>query len=265
MTGLADLGDRGRADLATLGYRRGRPGSARAMASTTSSSSAAASRGSAPPSGCCASASSNILIIDENPAGYEGPWETYARMRHAAHAQDMITYRPRHPRRSPSAPGGRRSMGPRAGTRSTRSRGSDWMAYLRWYRACWRCRSATRPSCPCRAAGEGLHRLHLSDAPNRPARPQGSAGDRHPGRRRVACAGLRQTGAARERYAHTSEFVDYAALAPASAIGILGGGASAFDNAQHALEAGGAEAHVFVRRPHLPRRSTRSASWSASG
>jgi cation diffusion facilitator CzcD-associated flavoprotein CzcO len=46
--------------------------------------------------------------------------------------------------------------------------------------------------------------------------------------------------------------IDYAAL-KGKKIGILGGGASAFDNAQHALGEGVGEAHVFIRRPGLPR------------
>jgi cation diffusion facilitator CzcD-associated flavoprotein CzcO len=56
----------------------------------------------------------------------------------------------------------------------------------------------------------------------------------------------------KSRYAHTSEPIDYGAMRGKS-IGILGGGASAFDNAQHALGSGVAEAHVFVRRDRLPR------------
>ena len=55
-----------------------------------------------------------------------------------------------------------------------------------------------------------------------------------------------------ERYAHTSHAIDYAAFA-GKRIGILGGGASAFDNATAALEAGAAAAHVHIRRPELPR------------
>ena len=53
------------------------------------------------------------------------------------------------------------------------------------------------------------------------------------------------------RYAHTSEMIDYEAL-KGRRIGILGAGASAFDNAQHALSVGVDEAHVFVRRSKLP-------------
>ena len=56
----------------------------------------------------------------------------------------------------------------------------------------------------------------------------------------------------KSRYAHTSEPIDYAAM-KGQVIGILGGGASAFDNAQHALGKGVKEAHVFIRRAALPR------------
>jgi cation diffusion facilitator CzcD-associated flavoprotein CzcO len=56
----------------------------------------------------------------------------------------------------------------------------------------------------------------------------------------------------RDRYAHTSEPIDFAALT-GKRIGILGGGASAFDNANAALTLGVGEAHVFIRRKILPR------------
>jgi hypothetical protein len=53
-------------------------------------------------------------------------------------------------------------------------------------------------------------------------------------------------------YAHTSEPIDFAALV-GKRIAILGGGASAFDNANAALTLGVAQAHVFIRRKVLPR------------
>lgn len=55
-----------------------------------------------------------------------------------------------------------------------------------------------------------------------------------------------------QRYAHTSGHIDFAALA-GKRVGILGGGASAFDNACFALDQGVATAEVFVRRSELPR------------
>jgi len=53
-------------------------------------------------------------------------------------------------------------------------------------------------------------------------------------------------------YAHTCEGIDFAALR-GKRIAILGGGASAFDNAQFSLKSGLGAVEVFVRRPELPR------------
>ena len=56
----------------------------------------------------------------------------------------------------------------------------------------------------------------------------------------------------RRLYAHTSEPIDFEALR-GKRVAILGGGASAFDNAQHALGLGAGEVHVYVRRQELPK------------
>jgi cation diffusion facilitator CzcD-associated flavoprotein CzcO len=56
----------------------------------------------------------------------------------------------------------------------------------------------------------------------------------------------------RHVFAHTCQDIDFASLR-GKRVAILGGGASAFDNAQYALEAGVGEVHVFVRRAELPR------------
>lgn len=50
--------------------------------------------------------------------------------------------------------------------------------------------------------------------------------------------------------AHTGDLIDVASLAGRS-VGVLGAGASAFDTASVALEAGAAEVHLFTRRPEL--------------
>ena len=51
---------------------------------------------------------------------------------------------------------------------------------------------------------------------------------------------------------HTCENVDFTAL-KGKQLAVLGAGASAFDNAAAALEAGAAEVHIFWRRPELQR------------
>jgi cation diffusion facilitator CzcD-associated flavoprotein CzcO len=59
---------------------------------------------------------------------------------------------------------------------------------------------------------------------------------------RVALAG---------RIAHSSDPIDFDAL-KGKRVAVLGGGASAFDNAATALEAGAADLRLYIRRPHLP-------------
>jgi cation diffusion facilitator CzcD-associated flavoprotein CzcO len=55
----------------------------------------------------------------------------------------------------------------------------------------------------------------------------------------------------RNCYAHTSDPIDFDAL-KGKTIGVIGAGASAFDNAAMALEAGAAAVHLLVRRQKLP-------------
>lgn len=54
-----------------------------------------------------------------------------------------------------------------------------------------------------------------------------------------------------ELWNHTSDDIDFAAL-KGKRVGVLGGGASAFDNAGCALEAGAAEVNQYMRREKMP-------------
>jgi cation diffusion facilitator CzcD-associated flavoprotein CzcO len=56
----------------------------------------------------------------------------------------------------------------------------------------------------------------------------------------------------RERYAHTADTIDFAALA-GRRVAVIGAGASAFDNAAMALEHGAASVELLARRPAMPR------------
>jgi cation diffusion facilitator CzcD-associated flavoprotein CzcO len=193
---------------------------------------------------------SNLLVIDENPAGYEGPWDTYAR---------MITLRT--PKSLTSIDLGVPSLTFRAYWEAQHGAAGwdalekiprgDWMAYLRWYRETLNLpvRNDTRLTLVEPLQG-GLHCLHLT------------TGSPLLARKVVLATGIQGGGQwhtpreiadklPRARYAHTSESIDHAALA-GKRIAILGAGASSFDNAQHALARGAAEAHVFVRRKVLP-------------
>jgi hypothetical protein len=98
---------------------------------------------------------------------------------------------------------------------------------------------------------KGLHRLHLDgQAPLLARKVVLATGIQGGGEWHVPP--MIADALPRALYAHTSEAIDYAALR-GKRIAILGGGASAFDNANAALGQGVREAHVFIRRKKLPR------------
>lgn len=194
---------------------------------------------------------SNILVIDENPEGFEGPWETYARMITLRTPKELnpidfgvpaLTYRAWWEAQHGAA-------GWDAVDKIARG---DWMDYLRWYRRVLLLpvRNDTRLT-RIEPLGDGLHRLHIEGQPPLLTRKVILATGIQGGGEWHTPAMISDT-LPRHLYAHTSEPVDYAAL-DGKSVGILGGGASAFDNANMALTLGVAEAHVFIRRKVLPR------------
>ncbi|MDO7906064.1 NAD(P)/FAD-dependent oxidoreductase [Paenibacillus sp. JX-17] len=197
---------------------------------------------------------SNIVVLDENPAGLEGPWETYAR---------MVTLRT--PKHLISIDMGIPSLTFRSWWEAQHGREGweqldkiprgEWMKYLRWYRQILKLPVMNQVKLKLiEPLGGGVHRLHVEG--------EGTSSPALLARKVVLATGIQGGGewhippAITERlprhlYAHTSEAIDFDQLR-GHRIAILGGGASAFDNANHALGAGAAEAHVFVRRERLP-------------
>lgn len=196
---------------------------------------------------------SNILVLDENPAGTEGPWMTYARM-----------YTLRTPKQLPSIDLGVPSLTFQAWWRAQHgAEGWDsldkiprveWMNYLKWYRRVLDLPVQNEAKLDVIEPVENaIHKLHVT-----------VKGEKKTilARKVVLATGIQGGGEwhvpdfikalPKSLYAHTAEMIDFAQL-QGKRIGILGGGASAFDNANYALDAGVAEAHVFVRRKHLPR------------
>lgn len=196
---------------------------------------------------------SNLLIIDENAPGQEGPWGTYAR---------MITLRT--PKHLTSIDLGIPGLTFQAYWTALHGAASweaidkipreDWLAYLSWYRKVLNLpiENGTRLS-KIIPQGDGTHLLQVSDA----------QGSRTLTARKVILAtgiqgggewhtpGFVRDALPKSRYAHTSETIDYAGMSGKS-IAILGNGASAFDNAQHALNCGVGRVDVFVRRARIP-------------
>ncbi len=194
----------------------------------------------------------NILVVDENPAGFEGPWMTYAR---------MVTLRtPKY------------LTGPDLGVASLTFRSfweaqyglgawetvgkiprEDWMRYLRWFRATLQIpvRNNTKVEV-IEPMERGLFRLQLrgGKAPLLARKVVLATGIQGGGEWHMPS--LITSALPKHLYAHTSGPIDFAPYI-GKRIGILGGGASAFDNAQYALGLGIAEAHVFMRRAEMPR------------
>lgn len=197
---------------------------------------------------------SNILVIDENSAGLEGPWETYAR---------MVTLRT--PKHLTSIDLGIPSLtfrswweaqtGPEGWEALDKIPRGDWMNYLRWYRQVLGLPVINEVRLKLiEPEKDGIHRLHIGGA--------GAPSGMLLARKVVLATGIQGGGEwhvppliagnlPEHLYAHTSEVIDFSAL-KGRKIAILGGGASAFDNANVMLGEGAAEAHIFVRREKLP-------------
>ncbi|MFB5762003.1 NAD(P)-binding domain-containing protein [Paenibacillus medicaginis] len=198
---------------------------------------------------------SNILVIDENPEGLEGPWETYAR---------MVTLRT--PKHLTSIDLGIPSLtfrswweaqtGPEGWEEVVKIPRGDWMNYLRWYRKVLQLPVLNEVRLKLIEPYEdGIHCLHIEGA--------GAPSRRLLARKVILASGIQGGGQWHvppmiteklppQLYAHTSQAIDFERL-KGKKVAVLGGGASAFDNANFALTEGVAEAHVFVRRKELPR------------
>ncbi|HWO96579.1 MAG TPA: NAD(P)/FAD-dependent oxidoreductase [Bacillus sp. (in: firmicutes)] len=198
---------------------------------------------------------SNILVIDENPEGYEGPWVTYARMmtlRTPKHLTSIDLGVPSLTFRS----WWEAQFGPKGWEEVVKIPRGDWMNYLRWYRKVLNLPVINEVKLKLiQPLEEGLYRLHIEGA--------GAPSDVLLARKVILATGIQGGGEwhvppmisgklPRNLYAHTSEAINFEAL-KGKKIAVLGGGASAFDNANFALSEGAAESHVFVRRKEMPR------------
>jgi len=199
---------------------------------------------------------SRVALFDPAPEGAEGPWATYARMLTLRSPKQLagpalglpdLTFRAWHEAQHGAA--GWEALG--------KIPTGMWMDYLRWYRRVTGLdvRSGTGVA---RIEPEGaLFRLALTDG--------GVAWARHA----VLATGRDGLGgprilpgfdaASRGRlWAHSADAVDFAALAGKSVV-VIGAGASAFDNAAAALEAGCSALTMLVRRDALPRVNSSKA------
>lgn len=195
-----------------------------------------------------------VLMVDRAPEGFEGPWITWARMKTLRTAKELH---------------GVDNGLPSASFRSwyEAQHGADgyaelgliprevWAAYLRWVRISLELPLRSRTEV-IDARPDGAHWLvtlrSLDSGTEETLRT----------RKIVATTGIDGAGGARipgvvadsipaERWAHSSHDIDFGAL-EGKAVAVLGNGASAFDNAAAALDAGAAKVIQYVRRDSLP-------------
>jgi len=191
----------------------------------------------------------NILVLDQNEAGFEGVWDTYAR-----------NYEMRSPKDVMGADMGVPSLCVQSYFEARYGEGSwetikrvprtDWMDYLRWYR------HVVGLPIKNRACVEFIEYDHESVTVTL------REGDPIRARFLVLATGMEGAGAwtipdtirralPPDRYNHSADIFDPASLR-GRRLGILGGGPSAFDTAVTALAAGAASVDLCLRRPSLP-------------
>ena len=191
----------------------------------------------------------NILLVDAAPEGREGPWSTYARMPALRSAKDQtgpdggmpsLTYQAWHEAQWGAADFEAMPLIPTG----------HWAAYLRWFRRV--------TGLPVR---NGAAIVDLQPARTDDGLPCIRAtlvsGEALHARKVVLATGQDGTGRwwmpdfvaalPPDCRAHAADDIDFAPLG-GRVVAVLGAGASAFDNAAAALDAGAAEVHLFCRR-----------------
>jgi cation diffusion facilitator CzcD-associated flavoprotein CzcO len=191
----------------------------------------------------------NIVVLDRNASGQEGPWKTFAR---------MITLRT--PKMVSGLDFGNPSLTPRAwyeakwGVEAWNALDKIprevWQDYLDWYRRILSLPVENHVAVTGFSPIDNIIGVAAADGSTRLARKV------------ILCTGLDGTGewtvpkflssVPRDRYAHTSDDIDFPAL-KGKRIGVLGNGASAFDNAATALEQGAGSVTLCLRKSEFPR------------
>jgi hypothetical protein len=193
----------------------------------------------------------NTRVLDRSPAGFEGPWLTYARMETLRSPKQLTGPAFRHGALTFQA-WFRAQFGAEAWDALDKIPRPMWMDYLRWYRQVLDIPVENGVSVELVEPASELLRLHLS----------GSESGTMLTRKLVFATGRDGTGEPsipgfvdglpRRYWAHSADEIDFAALKD-KRVAVVGVGASAVDNAAEALEHGAAEVRHLVRRKEMPR------------
>lgn len=198
----------------------------------------------------------NLLVIDAQPAGREGVWEAFARMTHLRTPKATVGIEGGIP--ALAAPSFyRAAYGEADWGAIERIERTRWMAFLRWFREAAGIEVCNETACVDLGPQDGLVALGLREGSGAQTRHRTVLA-----RQVVLASGYDGAGCwqvppaiasavSPQRLNHSNEPIDFASLA-GKRVGILGHGASAFDNACVALEHGAASVDLCFRREHIP-------------
>lgn len=203
----------------------------------------------------------NILVVDDNPEDLPGPWKNFARMNTLRtpkyvngpdHGIPSLTFRAWYETQFGSAAWEQLKLIPK----------ELWADYINWYRRILDIptRANTRAGAIEWDAANACFAVPVS-ATNDASQSDNPADHVVYARKVVLATGIDGSGRweipeqvaknlPKSLYAHTREDIAFAALA-GKRVGVLGAGASAFDNASVALETGTAQVDLFFRRKEL--------------
>lgn len=194
----------------------------------------------------------NIAVVDQAPQGQEGIWMTFARMKTLRTAKQLTGIEFGIPSLSVQAYW-EAKFGRPAWEALDRVPREEWFRYLEWFRNVL--------DIPVRNNTELVSVDGDADLVHVTVRQDGKENTLLT-RRLVLATGLLGSGGAHvpadlvknlpaDRWAHTSDDIDFEHWRGAD-IGVLGAGASAFDNAITAIENGATNVSLFCRKPELP-------------
>jgi FAD-dependent urate hydroxylase len=196
---------------------------------------------------------SNIRIVDRNPRGLEGPWRRFARMTTLRTPKEVTGIDLGIPCLTPRAWYEAR-FGSAAWAQIDRIDREAWQEYLDWYRDVLEIPVENDTEVVAIEPVDDLLAVQLR-------RPRSS--ECVHARKIVLATGIEGSGRwqlpgfvegriSPTSYARSADEIDFGRLA-GKRIGVLGAGASAFDNAAAALEAGAARVDLCARRGDIPR------------
>jgi cation diffusion facilitator CzcD-associated flavoprotein CzcO len=197
----------------------------------------------------------NIKIFDQNPAGYEGPWMNYARMKTLRSTKDLMGPALEIPHLTFHA-WFEAQWGQEAWKQLGKIPNQLWMDYLNWYRQAMQLpveNHWTLIELIPKQKGFELHFQQFDQLRVVKARKVVLATGRSGFGGVIIPEFVKHLP--RSAYAHTVDQIDFGALKE-KRIGIIGVGASAFDAAAAALETGAKSVDLLMRRARLPNVNT---------